>query len=181
MIKINSRTKRSFLFPAEPTQTFQYYSDFACIFGYLPHIHLLQSSPNGQYHLRYQATELGIYRITIHCHVQTHLDQAARVIRISPVNGAKDVKTRTGLQSLVASGSYTSESRFSGENGKTLIEYSLEISAEVPKPLGMRFVPVSFVNRIANNIAHARMDEIIESFIERSIAKHGFADESYSD
>jgi hypothetical protein len=79
------------------------------------------------------------------------------------------MKGRAGLTSLVCSGSYASESRFHQNANGTRIEYKLEMGADAPKPLGLRLMPNQALDRLANMVARQRMNEIIDTFIERSM------------
>jgi carbon monoxide dehydrogenase subunit G len=170
MIRLSGSTQRSFVLPVEPRRAFAFYRNFERIVQFLPHIHLTQAHNDGLYQVCYDTLELGVYRVKIYCEVQTHYDESAQLIKVSPANGSKLIKGSAGLTSLVCSGSYTSQSRFYQDADGTRIEYDLVLRADAPKPLGLRLVPDPVLDRLANSVARHRMDEIIDTFIQRSLA-----------
>lgn len=169
MIEVAGSTHRSFTFPAELPIAFAYYGDLGRVLNYLPHIFLVQAFKYDQFRMLYRSTELGMYHIRIFCDLQAQLDEKERVLRMRPLNIPSSVQASAGVKSATTHGAFSSTSTFHAAGHETLIEYSLELRADLPTPLGLRFVPGSVVNRIAHNITRWRIREIAEGFIERSI------------
>jgi len=168
MIKLAGSTRRSFLFPAELPLAYTYYGDVGRLLNYLPHICLVRSYGPDRFRLLYSSTELGTYHIRIFADVQTTLDEDW-VLRVHPLNGIPPVDARAGLNSTSAQGYFASTSVFAQAGDETRIEYSLELRAELPTPLGLRFMPGSVIQGIAKSIAGMRIREISEGFVERTI------------
>jgi hypothetical protein len=170
MIKIRGSVHRSFLFPADLPTAFAFYSDVRRILHYLPHISMVKEYTDTSYRMLYNSTELGIYRVNIYCDLIAELKQNEYTLVISPLNGLSyPVKAAAGIYSLVSHGYFSSTSVFHPDNGKTQVDYYLEIHSELPVPLAMRLVPAGILESIANNLAHWRMDEIAGGFIDRSL------------
>lgn len=169
MIKVAGSTQRAFTFPAELPVAFTYYSDIGRLLSYLPHIFLVQAFKFDQFRMLYSTTELGIYHIHIFCDLQLRLDERERVLKIEPLNNIPPVKAAAGAKSATTQGVYSSKSVFYPAGAETTIEYSLQLRADLPTPVGLRFMPGSVVNHVARNITRRRIREIAEGFIERSI------------
>jgi hypothetical protein len=168
MIKLSGSTRRSFLFPADLPLAYAYYGDVGRLLNYLPHICLVRSYGPDRFRLLYNSTELGTYHVRIFADVQTTLDEKS-VLRVHPLNGIPPVDAQAGLNSTSAQGYFASTSVFTHAGDETRIEYSLELRAELPRPLGLRLMPGSMVRGIARSIAGMRIREISEGFIERTI------------
>lgn len=169
MIKIAGSIHRFFIFPAELPLAFAYYSDLGRLLNYLPHIFLVRAYSFKQFRMLYSTTELGTYHIRIFCDLQSQLDGKEKILYINPLDIAPPVEAEASLRSATTQGCYSSKHVFHSEGNQTRIEYNLQLQADLPVPLGLRFMPGSMVNRIAHNIAKWRMREIAEGFIERSI------------
>jgi hypothetical protein len=48
------------------------------------------------------------------------------------------------------------------------LDYRLELKGQLPLPKGLRFMPASAINGIANNITNSRMKEIADGFVENT-------------
>jgi hypothetical protein len=171
MIKINGCTQRSFVFPAELPMAYAYYTDLNRILTLLPHISIMRVYAYDRFRVLYNTLELGAYHIHILCDLQARLDVGeARVLRILPLRGMPPVRPQAGLTSSTAHGIFSNESVFYEEpGGQTRIDYSLQLRARLPTPLGLRLVPDTVVNNIAESIMDMRVHEIVEGFIENSI------------
>lgn len=169
MIKVAGSYHRSFTFPAELPLAFTYYGDLGRILPYLPHIFLVQAYRYDQFRMLYSTVELGMYHIRIFCDLQAQLDEKKRALIIQPLKSATQVKRTAGVKSATAHGLYSSKSVFHPADKETVIQYSVQLKANLPTPLGLRLMPGSMVNRIAHNITRWRIREIAEGFIERSI------------
>ena len=117
----------------------------------------------------YSATELGIYRVRVICDMTAIIERKRNILRIQPLDGKPPVRRKAGMYSLSGQGYFNSVSIFKPQDGVTEIDYSLELSATLPIPIGLRFMPVSLVNEIARNIVQWRVNEIVGKFIERSL------------
>lgn len=170
MINVAGFAHRAFIFPANLPLAFAYYSDFNRILGFLPHVYLTRDYDTDRFRVCYTSTELGIYQINIFADLKVQLDDKVPAIRLKKLPDIDPVKSQAGFNSSTAAGSFASESLFypSGKN-KTKINYKVEISAKLPTPLGLKFMPSKAVDSIANRITHYRIDEIAEGFIKRSI------------
>ncbi len=146
---------------------YAYYADVSRLLSYLPHIMLVRAYDPDRFRLLYHATELGLYHIRIFADVQTTLDKGW-VLRVHPLNGIPPVSNQAGIHSSTAQGIFQSRSAFHEEGDQTRIEYSLQLQASLPSPLGLRFVPGTVVQHMAGSITRLRIREIVDGFIERS-------------
>ncbi len=170
MISIVGTSSRSFRFPADLPTAYAYYSDASRLLHYLPHISLVREYGQDRFRMLYATTELGSYRVRIYWDVETVLNDQGRAIQVRPLGGLEPVKPSAGLYSTTAHGHFSSESRFFEVGGETRIDYRLELHAELPPPLGLRLMPGVVVEGIARSITRRRLREIVEGFVERSIA-----------
>ncbi len=169
-IRLDGRTRRTFLFPAPVEETFRYYARAEHIFSFLPHITFLDALDDGVYRLLYHSTELNIYRVRLYCDLRAALDAEGYTLRFSPLEGSLPAAPKAGLDWLEASGFYTSTSIFRPHHdGQTAVEYTLHLWADLPRPWGLRMLPQGTMNRIANAIAKFRIQEIADGFIQRTI------------
>jgi len=170
MIEIKATTRRVFLFPAPVPLALHFFSDFRRVTQFLTHISLVREFENGRYRLLYSTVELAAYEIHIFADVATEVDEHTQTLTIRPAVDTVPVKSKARLRSLTAQGSYGSHSIFrEAENNHCQIEYIMELGATLPRPPGIKFVPESVLNSIADNITHRRMEEIIDDFITKSI------------
>ncbi len=170
MIKIAGSIHRSFSFPADKDVAFNYYCDIPRTLSFLRHIELLNRFDDTTYRLVYATSELGIYRVRVFCDIQTEIDRQSWALRIFPFEGISEIRSKSGMYSLSGQGVYTSESIFKEDGAHTEIEYKLKLSATLPVPLGLRFMPTKLINQIAREITKWRMQEIVDGFIERSLS-----------
>ena len=117
----------------------------------------------------YATSELGIYRVRVFCDMETEIDHENGVIHITPYNEVEPIRNKAGMYSLSGQGYYSSESIFHNRGEQTEIEYTMEMNASLPVPLGLRFMPGALINEIARNITQWRIEEIAQGFIDRSL------------
>jgi hypothetical protein len=172
MIEIRGSAQRVFHFPAARPLAYEFYSDFNRIVPFLPHISLIDSYGSHSHRLRYHATELGAYRVYIYADVHTMLDPDHQSLVVIPRENGQPVKDEAGFTSVTTQGFYTSQSIFSDNETGTEIEYSLQLRAQFPAPIGLRLMPGGLMNHIANSITNGRIQEIIDAFIKHSIAAY---------
>lgn len=168
MIEIAGSTQRSFVFPARREDAFSFYQDIEHTFRFLPHISIARSYADGQYRLLYSAVETGMYRVEIFCDVLATADEGHHLIDISPLPGHAPEKSKAGFHSMTGQGYYTSKCRFRERGEQTTIEFSIELSARLPVPITLRWIPHDLLDGIAQNRLQLHMDEIIASFVEQS-------------
>jgi hypothetical protein len=168
MIKVVGSARRSFVFPADLPMAYAYYGDVGRLLNYLPHISLVRAYESDRFRLLYSATELGTYQIRIFADVRTTLDKGWG-IRIHPLDGIPPVEMKAGATSSTAQGYFASRSVFQEAGDQTLIEYSLQLQAQLPTPLGLRMMPSMMTNRVAKSITTMRIREIVDGFVERSV------------
>lgn len=168
MITILGKGQMTFLLPTAVDTAFSFYQDVNRILPYLPRIRFVQG--HGAQHVRvcYTSKELNLYDVEIYCDVQAEANWAEHTIRLSPRQAAPPVKARSSFHATSAYGRYTSTSIFTPEGSQTRLEYHLELSAELPKPWAIKFVPDSMMDAIANSITNHRIQEIATGFITQS-------------
>lgn len=172
MIEIAAAAQRSFIFPAGFAAAFEYYADLDNTFSHLPHISLVKQYADGGFRMAFSTTELGIYRVRIYCDLQAEINQAGGVLRMKPLETVKAAKREAGLNSLSAPGNFASQSIFHPQGEQTRIDYTLDLNARLPVPLGLRFMPEKVVEAIARSITQRRFQETVDGFIERSLAAY---------
>jgi hypothetical protein len=171
MLKVAGSAGLSFVFPARRPLAFAFYSDMERLVSYLPHIDLLYEERDYEYRMRYQSTELGSYHLSIFCDVRMELPPGNRVIRLVSLENLPPIETKLTVNSTTGRGFFSSEAYFHDEGpDQTRIEYKLNLGANLPRPLGMRFMPGRVVDSVANGITNRRLREIIEGFLEGSVA-----------
>jgi hypothetical protein len=170
MIEIKAAARREFLFPAALPPTIKFFSDFRRVTHFLPHISLVQeTAENQQYRVLYATSELATYQIHIFADVEIELVEPEQTLYVRPALDFIPVKSRATLRSLTASGTYSSRSVFREAGDQCDVLFEMALSATLPRPLGLRFMPGSVLNRIADNITNQRMDEIIDGFIYNAV------------
>ncbi|MBK8986065.1 MAG: DUF1997 domain-containing protein [Chloroflexi bacterium] len=172
MIKIAASARFSFIFPADRVTTYEFYSDINRLVRYLQHIDLVDSSAEHQYRLYYSTVELGTYHIHVYADVRLDLVPGHHTMRMVPIENLPPIETEVTFNSTKTRGYYSSEAFFHDEGDQTRVEYLLKMQAKPPRPKGMRFMPGTLVDKIANNITNNRMREIAEYFIESSVADY---------
>jgi hypothetical protein len=170
-IRVRGRSRTRFLLPTNLTNSLNHFSQFEKVFTNLPHIHPVKSGPNNTFRLQYKTLELGIYRVEIICDVQVSMVEEPNILRMifEPISSPEPVKTRVGLHSMSGKGLYRSESIFQAHGQDTIVNFSLELEADLPCPWGLLVVPPGARNRIAHSITNYRIQEITQGFIQRSI------------
>ncbi len=170
MIAVSGSTRMTFHLPVDTAAAFAFYSHMPRLIPYLPHIRLIREHADNHLRVCYFAKELSAYDINIYCDILVETDPLERAIRINPHSARPLVKPKAGIHAASAYGRYTSESLFFPDGGGTRLEYSLELSAELPEPWALKLVPAPVLNSIASHITNARIDEIARQFIEQSAA-----------
>lgn len=168
MISIFGTTQMTFTLPTDVETAFAFYRDLDRLVHYLPRIEFVQAHTDNHLRLCYVSRELNAYDVEIYCDVQAEFDPDQRRIALRPQDADPPVKATSGFHSTTAYGRYASESIFYPEGEHTRLEYRIHLSAELPKPWALKFVPDSMMSAIANSISHMRINEIANGFIARS-------------
>lgn len=170
MIEISGSTQFSFVFPADRQTAYEFYSDVNRIISFLPLIQLVSASDHNQYRILFSSVELGAYSIHIFCDVRMELVPGQHLWRLLAADQLPPITSKASLNSTTARGQYRSVCQFKdmGAN-ETEIDYQLELYAKLLRPKGLRFMPKGVVNKIANNIALKRTQEIAEGFVVNSV------------
>lgn len=171
MLKVAGSAKLSFVFPARRAIAYAFYSNMDRLAKYLTHIEMADKYSDYEYRMLYQSTELGTYHLSIFCDVRMELPPGNRVIRLVSVENMPPVETKLTVNSTTGRGFFSSEASFH-EEGKdeTRIEFQMNLGANLPRPLGMRFMPGRMVDNIANGITNRRLREIMQGFLDDSLA-----------
>lgn len=172
MLKIAGSAKLILTLPTTPDVAFVYFNDMHRVSNFFKHIALLHSNDEQHlYRLRYYTTELGAYDIEIFADVQLEALPHERIIRIIPTETTPEIKASASMNSTSGRGLYSSEAIFlpdpEAENS-TRIEYTLQMQAQLPPPLGLRFMPGRITGKISQSITNKRLREIADHFIVES-------------
>lgn len=170
MIKLNGTAKRSFAFPSDPELALQYFSDLNRVAYYLPHIAVVEEYGSNQMRVHYQSVELGAYTINIYADIESIADDYDLVIHINPMADLDEVPSAATLNTATGHGRFTSIAAFyDDDHGQTIIDYQLSMTAQLPRPRGLRMMPGRVVNRIAKSISQGRVNEIADGFMKTAI------------
>ncbi|MFQ5434204.1 MAG: hypothetical protein ACE5FD_04940 [Anaerolineae bacterium] len=170
MIQVTGATEREFTFPAEPATALAFYNDLGRITDCLTHITLEKQLAPDQGRVLYKTRELGAYTVRIFCDLQTIPDWNNLVLTVRPLENAVPIPPSSGFYSTQAYGRFASESRFYPDGAHTRIAYKLQLEARLPSPFGLRLIPGGVLNHIAASITNGRIHEIVNGFIQKSIA-----------
>ncbi|HID51254.1 MAG TPA: hypothetical protein EYP41_04340 [Anaerolineae bacterium] len=170
MIAVSGSTHMTFHLPVSVADAFAFYSDMQRLIPYLPHIRLVKTHADNHLRVCYFAKELTAYDINIYCDILVETDPLEYAIRVMPHQVRPFIKPKAGIQAASTYGRYTSESLFFPDGNGTRLEYSLELSAELPEPWALKLIPDPVLNSIASHITNARIDEIAHQFIQQSAA-----------
>lgn len=170
MIDVTGSIKRAFLFPADPLTAIDYYSELPRIVQKMPHINLVEIYRHDRVRVLYKTEELGSYTIRIFCDLQIIPEPEERVVTLLPLETYPPVEAKASVNTTTTQGKFALQAYFYEADGRTRIEYEIQLKASPPRPLGMRLMPRRVVNRIAQNITDSRVREIADGFIEATVA-----------
>jgi hypothetical protein len=178
MLKVAGSAKLSFVFPARKPIAYAFYSNMDRLVSYLPHIEMVHEETDYEYRMLYQSTELGTYHLSIYCDVRMELPPGNRLIQLVSVENLPPVETVLTVNSTTGRGFFSSEATFH-EVGpdETRIDFQMNLGANLPRPLGMRFMPGRVVDNVANGITNRRLREIVQGFLDSSLADFPFWEE----
>jgi hypothetical protein len=174
MLKIAGSAKLTLTLPTTPDVAFIYFNDMQRVATFFKHISLLSSNEAEQTHrLRYFTTELGAYDIEIFADVKVEALPAQGILRILPTEMEPAVTPAASMSSTSGRGLYSSEGLFlpGAEEYTTRIEYTLQMNAELPPPLGLRFMPGRITSKISQSITNKRLYEIADHVLAEA-TKH---------
>jgi hypothetical protein len=170
VIAIAGSARRAYLFPAPLDAAFHFNADLDRMLPLLPHIVVLAAPSESERRLCYRATEGGLYRVRIYCTVAVQVDNRIHAIYIRPLDDPS--REEAGFGSMSGAGRYESTIRFRAHGRDTRIEYGLKLSARLPTPGSLRLLPEGLVQARAELRFRARLDEILDGFVRRSIAAY---------
>ena len=177
MLNIAGTIALSFDFPANLPTSMRFFDGLERLAQYLPHIDFIKQLDDQTFRLMYNATELSAYHIRIFTDVRTELSVPKRKLLILPAEGFKPVPKRAAFNSSTGQGYYASRSTFTSvDDDQTKIDFQLELKAQLPRPKGLRFMPATVVNGIAQNITEKRMQEIADGFVVNAKAEFSHMD-----
>ena len=168
MINITVSTRRTFTFPAELSTATAYFRDFENVLRYLPHLRLVKTYASNQYRILYSTAEAGVYHVAFYCDIGVQFDEAAQILRVTPLTGIAPVLPKATFNSLTGQGYYRSQSIFLPAGAHTSVTYEVEIKASVPKRLEWKLIPDAVMKRVIEDVVHRRLQESTNAFITRS-------------
>ncbi len=169
MITLQGSAQRTYVFPADRPTAYAFYADLSRVLTLLDYISIADRFSEKEYRLAYQATELGLYHVSLTCDIKAGFDRSNHAIRVRPFESKNPIQPSVGTHSLEAMAYYSSDSIFRDLGERTRVEYRLALKAIIPKPFGLSLVPDALLEQIANNIVRRRIYEITDAFVQRSI------------
>lgn len=166
---IAASVRRSYLFPAKRAPAFAWHCDVDRLLGLLSHVSVVRKQGEGAYRLVYSAREAGLYRVNIHCDVRIVSDPHRGVVRIVTVRRRGAEPAQAGWYSMSGSGRFEETIAFADAGAETRIESSIGLRATLPVALSLRMIPRTRLDAAAGRIFRRRLDETMDTFIERSI------------
>ena len=182
MIDIDGSVKLSFLFPAPPSQAFEYYGDMVRVAGYMPHIDLVDENGDGAYRMLFDTVEMGTYNIRIYYDVRMECDHDDLALAVRPTAIPPQVEPHAGVNDTTGHGEFFTDATFRSEGDKTRIIFTMRLNARLPSPKSMRFVPGRVARKMAANFTDKRLEEIAVGFVNRSLADYPtYRDQVFAD
>ena len=169
MLTIAASVRRSYLFPARRAQALAWHRDVDRLLQCLPHVSVVHKERDGAYRLLYSAVEAGLYRVRIHCDVRVKFDPGRGTIRIASGPVRSTMPAQAGWYSMSGSGRFEETITFADEGTQTRIECSIGLDAKLPVALSLRLIPRARLDAAADRIFRRRLDEIMDTLVERSI------------
>lgn len=172
MIKLDGLAKRTYTFPTDPAIALSYFSNLNRIAQFLPHISVEEEFGPNKLRMVYQSIELGAYTITIVTDIESRVDEASFTIHTVPLDPDlyDEVWEEATLNTTLGQGQFSSTAVFSPlDDGQTHIDYQLAMTANLPRPRGLRMMPGRVINRIVNSISQGRINEIADGFMTSAI------------
>ena len=168
-LTVAASVRRSYMFPAKRAPAFAWHCDIDRLLGLLPHVSVVRKDGDAAYRLVYSAREAGLYRVTIHCDVRIVSDPDRGIVRVVTERRRGAERTQAGWYSMSGSGRFEETIAFADAGAQTRIECSICLRATLPVALSLRLVPRARLDAAADRIFRRRLDEIMDTFVERSI------------
>lgn len=168
VISVLVTAKKEFSLPADLAATTAYFRDFSRTLADLPHLTLVSRHGPSRYRILYTAAEAGVYRVALYCDLQVRFDEFDRSIRVTPLGGIPPVPPSAAVGSLVGQGRFSSLSFLRSVGSRTDVDYSVQIEAELPKPVELGLVPDRMVERLVERVVRRRLREITDAFALRA-------------
>jgi hypothetical protein len=169
MIRIAVSARRVFTLPADLPTSRAHFRDFRQTLDYLPYLSLIKTYARGQYRILYSAAERGVYRVDLYSDIQTRYDEAEDALCATPLKGIPPVAAKATLGSLTGQGDYASRLTLRSAGLQTNARYEVRITANLPKPVGLKWIPDRAVRLYVEQVVRRRIQEIADVFIQRSI------------
>jgi hypothetical protein len=170
MIKLNGAAQREFKFAADADTTMQYFGVLNQMIDHLPHINIVEEYSPSQVRVCYSTLELGAYTINIITDLECEIDRDNLSIIIRPLSGMAPIKGAATLNETTGYGHFISVAYLEDFGAETYIDFRLKMTANLPRPRGLRMMPGRVVNRIASSISQGRVNEIIDGFMLSALA-----------
>ncbi len=170
MIRVSGTSRRDFIFPTDVKKSLAFFSDIDRVISCLSHIKIVERFADNEVRIQYNTRELGTYEIYIYSDLWIESDTKENILYVRTTDNHTSVTPEKSFNSCSNHGIFRSTSRFMPFGGHTRVIYEIELHADLPTPLGLRFVPSRVLNKIALSITNGRIDEIISGFISQSIA-----------
>jgi hypothetical protein len=168
MIEIAVCVGRAFTLPVDLAAARRHFRDFRQILEYLPDLRLVRTYARDQYRILYSATHAGVYRVDLYSDVRARFDQAEDALCVTPLQGFAPVASKATPASLTGQGDYFSRLRFRAAGARTDADYEVQITAALPKPVGLKLVPNAAVRLFVERVVRQRIQELTDAFIRRS-------------
>lgn len=165
MTRIAVTAQRVFTLNADLATTTAYFRDFERTIRNLQNLSLVKTYAQDQYRILYSIVEAGIYRITFYCDIKVQFDAVNHAIRVLPLGGIPPVLPKVTINSMTGQGYYASHSVFQSAGPNTNVKYEVEIKAEVPRRLELKFVPDRVVKRVVEKVVSQRLQATTDTFI----------------
>jgi hypothetical protein len=171
MIKIAVSARRVFALPADLAASRAHFRDFRQTLQCLPDLCLVKTYAPDQYRILYSATHAGVYRVDLYSDIWARFDDAEDALCVTPLQGIPPAASKVTLGSLTGQGVYSSRLILRSAGERTNAKYEVQITATLPKPVGLKLIPNQAVRLFVEGVVRRRIQEITDAFIQGSIER----------
>mgnify|MGYP001157939851 CR=1 FL=1 len=168
MLHVSARIDRRFELPVRLAVAEAHFRDFRQTLPDLPELDLTAELGPGQYRVRYRATVRGVYQVELFTDIAAHYDDKAHALVVTALEGHEPVRSEVTLRSMKAHGRYASRLALAGKGVTTQVHYELAISADLPKPQGLRLLPDKLAAMAIEKVMQGRAEASTNAFIDRT-------------
>ncbi|MBE2263311.1 MAG: hypothetical protein IAE92_11250 [Burkholderiaceae bacterium] len=168
MLHVHACVARPFELPVSLAVAVAHFRDFRQLLPDLPELTLSADLGPGHYRVRYRTTVRGVYKVELFTDIAAHFDEKTRTLSVTPLEGHDPVPGEVTMLSMSAHGQYTSRLALSGDARRTRGVYELDISADMPKPLGLKLMPDALAAKAIETVMQKRAEASTGDFIDRS-------------